>query len=86
MTEEVGAAIHPGYPGVSIVAGGAMVAWFNDAEVAAEWASENHFGNWLMHPCVLPHVPPFSKEHIARAREEAERMHFLLGEPRIAED
>jgi hypothetical protein len=77
---------HPGYPGVAIVAGGAMVAWFQDAEVAAEWATENHFGNWLMHPCVLPHVPPFSKEHLALARERAEELYVLMGEPRTLEN
>lgn len=75
-----------GYPGVAIVAGGAMVAWFNDAEVAAEWASENHFGNWLMHACVLPHVPPFTKEQLAQARADGEALFAKLCKPRIAEE
>lgn len=77
---------HPGYPGVAVVAGGAMVAWFNDPEAAEAWATENHFGNWLMHPCVLPHVPPFSKEHIAAARARAEELYVLFGEPRTLEE
>jgi hypothetical protein len=86
MADEAPEAAHPGYPGVAIVAGGAMVAWFSDAEAAAEWATENHFGNWLMHGCVLPHVPPFSKEQLAQARADAERLYLLLGEPRMLEE
>lgn len=77
---------HPGYPGVAVVAGGAMVAWFQDAEAAGEWATENHFGNWLIHPYVLPHVPPFTKEQIAAARARAEELYAIFGEPRTLEE
>lgn len=64
-------AIEPELPGVGIRVGGQLVAWFADSELAQEWARDNFFGQWLSHPCSMPNRPPFSEEHLERARQEA---------------
>lgn len=76
--------------GVGIRVGGALVAWFRDMEAAEEWASENHFGQWLAHPCKMPNKPPFTPAQIAQAKAEAEKLYPLLrdkfGPSRLLED
>jgi PTH2 family peptidyl-tRNA hydrolase len=69
----------PEIDGVGIRVGGALVAWFTDMEHAEEWASENHFGQWLAHPCSMPNRPPFTPAQIALAKKEAEKLYGLLG-------
>jgi hypothetical protein len=71
--------------GVGIRVGGALVAWFADPEQASEWATEVHYGNWLMHPCKMPNRPPFTKEQIAAARKAGAEMLKKLQPGRVAE-
>lgn len=72
--------------GMGIRVNGALVAWFADAEEGGDWATKNHFGNWLAHPCTMPNRPPFTPEQIARAEREAESLMGLLKPGRMADD
>lgn len=73
-------------PGVGIRVDGALVAWFADPEAAGEWATENHFGNWLAHPCTMPNRPPFTPAQIAEAEREGALLWAKLQPGRLAED
>lgn len=73
-TPAPGAGFPPELDGVAIRVGGKLLAWFADAESAAEWATDTHFGEWLIHPCSIPDRPPFSKEQIAQARVLGEEL------------
>jgi len=67
--------------GIGIRVGGALVAWFLEPAAAEEWARENHFGQWLAHPCKMPNRPPFTPEQIAQAEREGALLaaHFGIG-------
>ncbi len=73
-----GAAPVPMLDGFAVRVGGRIVAWFADPEDAGDWATDTHFGQWLMHPCRLPDAPPFTPEQIAAARLKAESLMSLL--------
>lgn len=82
----VAANAQPELPGVGIRVNGALVAWFADAEAAGDWATENHFGNWLAHPCTMPNRPPFTAAHIAAAEREGALLWEKLKPGRLADD
>jgi hypothetical protein len=60
--------------GVAVRVRGRMVAWFTDAEAACAWATEHHFGQWLVDSCSLPDTPSFTAEQLAAARVAGEEL------------
>lgn len=71
--------LNAGLDGVAVmVIGVGIVAWFADPEQGQEWATDNHFGNWLMHPYFLDNKPPFTPEQIAGAEERAKKLQALF--------
>jgi len=56
------------------VLGAGRVAWFADAEQAEEWATANHFGNWLLNEYSIPIKPLFTPEQLQYAREKGDEL------------
>lgn len=68
-----------GLAGVAVVViGVGIVAWFADPEQAQEWATENHFGKWLMYPYMLDNKPPFTPEQLAAAEARGKELQSLF--------
>jgi hypothetical protein len=57
--------------GSAVIAGGCLVAWFSDPEQAVEWASENHFGNWVTWRAEPPLIVPLTDEELAGVEKRA---------------
>lgn len=72
--------------GMGIRVGGALVAWFVSPGAAHEWATENHFGQWLAHPCAMPDRPPFTPAQVAEAERSAAALWAHLNPGRLADD
>lgn len=65
--------------GTAIIVNGAIVAWFAATdETAQEWASENHFGEWLSMPASTPNIIPFTQQQIDNAKAKGAELYAKL--------
>ena len=70
--------------GTAVLVGGEVVAWFAVFdETAAEWCTENHFGQWLTWRATAPKTIPLTEAEYAAAEAKAEKFCAFFQTPDI---